>query len=772
MPSNGTYRTKVPYSERAFKLERAAGRKNATAVYRGRVSVGCQTVDTDNDEGGLVPKNTSGDAGRGEQVGMTPGCELTGKGGVDNTGCKSRKESGGVTNVNEVRKVTWEEIHAIRSRGSKNKGGEGSASNMGGVVTREGGVDNTGCKSRRESGGVTNVNEIREVTWKEKQTPCSLVIDIKVGGVGCEAVIDSGAQVTVVSRRLWNVVGKGAVIDTVKIKGATQDTMMADIVENVEIEAGGVRRGTKIFVADISDDCIFGLDCMKLFKMVVDLNKGVVGVGHSVVAGKLKYVGGERVPLYPMRTVRRLKLKPEMAMLVRVNIEGGAQGEVVMEPSFPDCRFFMPSTVMDCASGWEDLGVWLLNDSRETMLLPQGTLLGVGQQLVEGEVAGEGQHGEKGGGSVAEIKRLSEPTGTDAELPSHLEEMFRKAGSQLTREQGGALKNLLVEYGDIFAKHEMDLGEFSEVTHKIEVGGAKPVQFRPRRTPMAFEKEEKEHLEKLLAAKIISPGVSEWASPTVLVRKKDGSVRYCVDLRGVNKATVKDKYPLPKISECIDALAGCDYFSCLDMANGYYQLKMEEGDRDKTAFVTKYGMFLFNRMPFGLCNAPATFSRALALVLRGLSWDCVVSFLDDLIILGKGFEDHLTNMEKVFARFAKFKLKLKPKKCELFQREVIFLGHRVSGEGVAPNPSKIQEVQRWATPADRKQLESFLGLANYYREYVKGFAEVAAPLHALKGGKQPFSWGEEEQTAFEELKKKVNRSSGAGVSSGGGRVHS
>ena len=269
--------------------------------------------------------------------------------------------------------------------------------------------------------------------------------------MGCEAVIDSGAQVTVVSRRLWDVVGKGAVIDTVKLKGATQDTMMADIVENVEIEAGGVRRGTKIFVADITDDCIFGLDCMKLFKMVVDLNKGVVGVGHSVVAGKLKYVGGERVPLYPMRTVRRLKLKPEMAMLVRVNIEGGAQGEVVMEPSFPDCRFFMPSTVVDCASGWEDLGVWLLNDSRETMLLPQGTLLGVGQQLVEGEVAGEG-HGKKRGDSVAEIKRLSEPTGTDAKLPSHLEEMFERAESQLTREQGGGVKKFVGSVWGYFCK--------------------------------------------------------------------------------------------------------------------------------------------------------------------------------------------------------------------------------------------------------------------------------------------------------------------------------
>ena len=115
-------------------------------------------------------------------------------------------------------------------------------------------------------------------------------------------------------------------------------------------------------------------------------------------------------------------------------------------------------------------------------------------------------------------------------------------------------------------------------------------------------------------------------------------------------------------------------------------------------------MFLFNRMPFGLCNSQATFNRALALVLRGLSWDCVVLFLDDLIILGRGFGNHLINMEKVFARFAKFKLKLKPKKCESFQQEVIFLGHRVNREWVAPNPSKSQEVQRWATPVDRKQL--------------------------------------------------------------------
>ena len=154
----------------------------------------------------------------------------------------------------------------------------------------------------------------------------------------------------------------------------------------------------------------------------------------------------------------------------------------------------------------------------------------------------------------------------------------------------------------------------------------------------------------------------------MLVRKRDGTVRYCIDLRKVNEVTVKDRYPLPKISECIDALAGCEYFSCLDMANGYYQIKMEGEDRDKTAFVTKYGQFVFNRMPFGLSNAPGTFCRALGLVLRGLSWESVVSFLDDIVILGRGFEDHMKNMEQVLSQFRDFKLKLKPSKCELLKR--------------------------------------------------------------------------------------------------------
>ena len=256
-------------------------------------------------------------------------------------------------------------------------------------------------------------------------------------------------------------------------------------------------------------------------------------------------------------------------------------------------------------------------------------------------------------------------------------------------------------------------------------------------------------------AGIISRGVSEWASPTVLVRKRDGTVRYCIDLRKVNEVTVKDRYPLPKISECIDALAGCEYFSCLDMANGYYQIKMEGEDRDKTAFVTKYGQFVFNRMPFGLSNAPGTFCRALGLVLRGLSWESVVSFLDDIVILGRSFEDHMKNMEQVLSRFRDFKLKLKPSKCELLKRDIIFLGHKVSREGVSPNPGKVREVKEWPTPKNKTELEAFLGLINFYREHLDRFADTAACLYRLTGARVKFDWGEEEEDSLKKLKEAI-----------------
>ena len=181
------------------------------------------------------------------------------------------------------------------------------------------------------------------------------------------------------------------------------------------------------------------------------------------------------------------------------------------------------------------------------------------------------------------------------------------------------------------------------------------------------------------------------------MRKKDGSIRFCVDYRGLNDISRKDAYPLPRIEDYLDSFDGADTFCTLDLASGYWQVKMAEADKCKTAFTSHRGLFEFNVMPFGLCNAPATFQRMMDRLLLDLKDICLV-YLDDIIIRGKGVEDCLRNLKRVIARIQEKNLKLKPKKCSFFRSSVNFLGHIVSGKGVSMDPSKIAKVQTWPTP--------------------------------------------------------------------------
>ena len=278
----------------------------------------------------------------------------------------------------------------------------------------------------------------------------------------------------------------------------------------------------------------------------------------------------------------------------------------------------------------------------------------------------------------------------------------------------------------VFSQGDTDLGTFTVVKHHIDTGNSRPIKQRMRRTPLGYANEEQEHLEKLLKAGVIEPSCSVWASPSVLLRKRDGSVRWCIDLRKLTDVTVKDCYPLPFLQDCIiDALEECRYFTTLDMASGYYQLEVAEEDRDKTAFVTKYGLFSFHRMPFGLCNAPATFSRSISLVLRGLSWKSVIVFLDDVVVLGRDFDSHMVNLSDVQRRFEQYGMKLKPKKCQLLQDSVVFLGRLVSREGVQVPPGEITRIGNWGVPLCKRDVQSFIGVLNFHRDHIPKFVLVA-----------------------------------------------
>ena len=264
-----------------------------------------------------------------------------------------------------------------------------------------------------------------------------------------------------------------------------------------------------------------------------------------------------------------------------------------------------------------------------------------------------------------------------------------------------------------------------------------------------------EEIEKMLAKGIIEPSSSPWSSPVVLVKKKDGTIRFCIDYRKVNGVTVKDSYPLPRIDDCLDALSGSQWFCTLDLASGYWQVEMAEKDKEKTAFSTGSGLYQFNVMPFGLCNAPATFERLMERVLVGLPWQILLIFLDDVIVHAKSFEEAVRRLRLVFERLRSANLKLSPKKCVLFQRKVTFLGHVVSGDGVSTDPSKTEAVNTWPVPRSVAEVRSFLGLTSYYRRFIYEYAHIAKPLHELTEGGKEFLWTEACDKAFCTLKKNL-----------------
>ena len=300
-----------------------------------------------------------------------------------------------------------------------------------------------------------------------------------------------------------------------------------------------------------------------------------------------------------------------------------------------------------------------------------------------------------------------------------------------------------------------DLGRTTIIQHQIDVGTAVPVRQPPRRLPFHQRELVQQHVDKMLKNGIIEPSTGPWSSPIVMVKKRDGSMRFCIDFRKVNDLTKKDAHPLPRIDDTLDTLGEAQWFSTLDLASGYWQVEMDPADREKTAFATPDGLYQFRVMPFGLCNAPGTFQRLMERVLRGLHWRTCLVYLDDIIIFSKTIQDHLLRLAEVFTRLRNAGLKLKPSKCHLLRKSVHYLGHVVSNRGVETDPAKIKCIAEWPTPSNAKELRQFLGLASYYRRFVRGFATIASPLHRLSEKNKAWTWTDECDQAFNSLKHRL-----------------
>ena len=328
-----------------------------------------------------------------------------------------------------------------------------------------------------------------------------------------------------------------------------------------------------------------------------------------------------------------------------------------------------------------------------------------------------------------------------------------------TEEQKNRVKSVIENYSFLFAMNSLDLGRTDLVKHHIELKNYTPIKDRYRRIPPHQYEEVRKHLKEMLDIGAIRCSNSPWASPVVLVRKKDGSLRFCIDLRKLNARTVKDAYNLPRIEDTLDSLNGACIFTSLDLKSGYWQVELDEESIPLTAFtVGPLGFYECVRMPFGLTNAPATFQRLMESCLGELHLEWCIIYLDDIIIFSKTPDDHIIRLEGVFEKLAKAGLKLKPSKCEFFRSSLKYLGHIVSKDGIATDPRKIEAIQKWPQPKTVTDVRSFTGFTNYYRKFIKGYAKIARPLHELTSGDnakrkhQKVDWNIRCNESFEALK--------------------
>ena len=315
---------------------------------------------------------------------------------------------------------------------------------------------------------------------------------------------------------------------------------------------------------------------------------------------------------------------------------------------------------------------------------------------------------------------------------------------------------LVKEFKHVFSSSEWDLGKCDATSHKIDVyPGSKPIKIPNRRMPLHYKEDLHSKLDVFLEKELIAPCHSPYSSPAMLVPKKNGKLRLVIDYRQLNKQTVKSSWPIPSIEEIFDTLGGSCYFSTIDMSAGFYQVPMDRDSQDYTAFSTPFGSFKWLRMPMGLTGSPNTFQSLMEHVLTGLTWKTCVPYLDDCIIFSTTPEEHLSRLRQVFQRFQQANLKINPSKCAFFQTKVQFLGHIVSKDGLQVDPEKINAVLKFPTPTNQTHVKSFLGLASYYRRYVKDFAEIARPLHKASETSSEFQWNDAAQNSFDSLKHRL-----------------
>lgn len=510
----------------------------------------------------------------------------------------------------------------------------------------------------------------------------------------------------------------------------------------LEVKVGMTSRFVRTIFANIKCQGILGMDFLISTQGVLDFGRLTLTIneeeivcvkngGHSFIArvevAECRPVPAGHEAIIPGRIAKRCEIIAGPALVEPV--QGG--GELASK------GLILGRTLVNADT--EVIPIRVMNPGETDSVLPEGMIVGMIMS--------------------AEVEDIpSETRMVNQELPPHLLDLYERSTVNIHTQYHDQVKQCLIDFADVFSKSSSDIGCTDAVKHTIKTGDAKPVKQRLRRHPLCNQEEIERQVKDLEERGVIEPSESPWAANVVLVKKKDGTRRLCIDYRDLNEVTVKDAYPVPRIDETLDALGSAKWFSTLDLSSGYWQVALDEDAKDKSSFVVRNGLYRWKVMPFGLTNAPATFERLMEKVMKGLQWEILLIYLDDVIVYGRSVEEEIQRLRTTFSRLRAANLKLKPSKCHLFCKSVLYLGHVVTSQGISTDPDKVRVIVDWPRPNCKKEVRSFLGLASYYRRFVQDFAEIASPLHALTAKSAKFQWNEKAEQAFHELKKRLQSS--------------
>ena len=441
-----------------------------------------------------------------------------------------------------------------------------------------------------------------------------------------------------------------------------------------------------------------------------------------------------------VRLTKKIKLKPNQSLKVRARCSNPLNTKrvnVIIEPTDDEEGSYTIPAYTYLKSNSRSVHVGLRNMSCRTVSLNKGTVVAelspanAIPKMLAPKLASCQLEFVKNQGLESDELEFANSTNSQPKLTKERrDKIFSKLDltgyDDWTQDQRDVMNATIERYHHIFAVEDLELGHTNLVKHEIKLTNYVPFKERYRRIPPYQYEEVRKHLDEMLRMGAIRRSNSLWASAVVLVRKKDGALRFCIDLRKLNERTIKDAYSLPRIEDSLDVLNGSCIFTSIDLKSGYWQVELDEKSIPLTAFtVGPLGFYECVRMPFGLTNAPATFQRLMESCFSDLHLNWCIIYLDDVIVFSKTPEEHIARLEAVFKKISDAGLKLKPSKCEFFKKRIHYLGHIVSDKGIETDPNKIEAIVNWPGPRTVHEVRKFLGFTNYYRKFVYKYAQKA-----------------------------------------------